>query len=85
MQQFADWWDWDLDTGLPHLQKRMHDRGFSETDLRQMMEDAMGFCADHEPGRYQIHSRHEGRPWVVIVEPDPAAELLIVITACHKS
>jgi len=84
-KSWPNWWDWELDVELPHLQKRMRDRGFSEADLRQMMEGATGYCADHETGRYQVHTRHGGRPWVVIVEPDPAFELLIVVTAYPKS
>jgi hypothetical protein len=38
--QWPDWWEWELDLSLPHLRKRMIDRGFSETDLLTMLEDA---------------------------------------------
>jgi len=34
---WPEWWDWELDLS-PHLLERMVDRGFSEVDLRRMME-----------------------------------------------
>jgi hypothetical protein len=59
----------------------MVDRRFSEVDLRSMMESAMRIRADEEPGRWVVETSHESRPWEVIVEPDPADQLLVVITA----
>ncbi len=59
----------------------MVDRRFTETDLRQMLEDASGFRRDVEEGRWAIASRHSGRPWEIIVEPDDAEWVLVVITA----
>lgn len=59
----------------------MIDRGFTEVDLRQMLDDATGYRADIEPGRWVIGTFHENRPWDIIVEPDTTLELLVVITA----
>lgn len=59
----------------------MLDRGFSETDLRAMLEEAHGFRPDVEAGRWVIDVRHVRRPWEVIVEPDETLRLLVVITA----
>ena len=59
----------------------MVDRRFSETDLRSMMENAVSLRADIEPGRWVIGARHESAPWEVIVEPDTADRLLVVVTA----
>jgi len=59
----------------------MLDRGFSETDLRAMMESAVSLREDHEPGRWIVVTAHGGKPWEVIVEPDVQDELLLVITA----
>lgn len=59
----------------------MSDREFSEVDLRRMLERATGFRTDIVPGRFVILTRHDARPWHVIVEPDPAVELLVVVTA----
>lgn len=74
------WWDWEVELS-PHLFKRMIDRNFNETDIREMLEAANDYRTDHEPGRFVIVTRHAGRPWEVIVEPDHRAQLLVVITA----
>jgi hypothetical protein len=59
----------------------MIDRDFSEVDLRRMLDEAGGFHPDTEPGRWAIQTRHDSKPWEVIVEPDESAKLLVVITA----
>jgi hypothetical protein len=46
-----------------------------------MLEHATGFHEDVVEGRWIIESRHLGRPWEVIVEPDPVAQVIVVITA----
>ena len=74
------WWRWDLELS-PHLLKRMIDRGFTEVDLRQMLEEATGHRADIEPGRWVIESSHGHRRWDIIVQPDSGLQLLVVITA----
>jgi hypothetical protein len=81
MVEWPDWWDWELELDLPHLQKRMLDRSFSETDLRTLLEDATGYHEDHEPGRYAIETWHGGRSWLVIVEPQIEDKVLLVVTA----
>ncbi|MBC8107472.1 MAG: hypothetical protein H7Z14_12840 [Anaerolineae bacterium] len=78
---WPEWWSWELDCSNPHLAKRMLDRSFSETDLREMLERATGFRADVVPGRWVIESTRFGAPWEVIVEPDYALTLLVVVTA----
>jgi hypothetical protein len=59
----------------------MVDRRFSEVDLRRMMEHASDFREDIEGRRWIIEVRHGRQPWVVIVEPDETAQLLVVVTA----
>lgn len=59
----------------------MVDRSFTESDLRLMMSNAVGLRADHEPGRWVIETWHESRYWEVVVEPDAADVLPVVITA----
>lgn len=81
MVKWPTWWDWELDLSLSHLQKRMVDRRFSGTDLRMMLEDALGWHENHEPGRYVIETRLGGKPWHVIVEPLAEDEVLLVVTA----
>ncbi len=59
----------------------MLDRGFSEVELREMLERGATYRPDVVPGRFVIESAHDERRWEVIVEPDAVAELLIVVTA----
>ena len=59
----------------------MEDRAFNEVDLRRMLELAAGHRADILEGRFVIDTRHAGRSWEVIVEPDEMRQLLVVITA----
>jgi hypothetical protein len=77
---WPDWWDWELDL-TPHLLKRMEDRDFNELDLRRMLQHARAFRSDIVEGRWVIETRHHGRPWEIIVEPDLGELLLVVITA----
>lgn len=59
----------------------MLDRGFTEIDLRHMLEHAERRRRDAVPGRWVVVTRHRRRPWEVMVEPDFAAHLLVVVTA----
>lgn len=59
----------------------MEDRGFSEVELRAMMEGAMTHRPDVFEGRFVLETAHRGAPWEVIVEPDREGQLLVVITA----
>jgi hypothetical protein len=74
-----EWWDWELEL-IPHLFERMSDRGFNETELRLMLETPIAIRDDHEEGRYVIECLHKGRAWEVIVEPDAAEKVLIIVT-----
>ena len=58
----------------------MLDRRFTEVDLRRM-ERAGGFRADIVEGRWVIETRQNRKEWEVIVEPDGAQKLLVVVTA----
>jgi hypothetical protein len=59
----------------------MVDREFTELDLRQMLEDASGLRPDVEKGRWIVTARHHRRAWEIVVEPDEAERVLVVITA----
>jgi hypothetical protein len=79
---WPDWWSWELDCANPHLQKRMIDRGFSETDIRAMLEVAGGYGPDvADPVRYIIETMRAGARWEVVVEPQPSEHVLLVVTA----
>ena len=46
-----------------------------------MLSVASGFHADVIPDRWIIETKHRRRLWEIVVEPDPDAQLLVVITA----
>ena len=78
--EWPEWWEWELDlTG--HVETRMEDRGFSEVELRAMLERARSMAPDVMEGRWRVATTFEGAVWIVIVEPDPEAAKLVVITA----
>lgn len=77
---FPGWWEWELEL-TPHVEKRMEDRGFTEVELRDMLERASGFRADVVDGRFVVETRFRSRPWEVVVEPDEVEHLLVVVTA----
>jgi len=79
-KEWPVWWGWELELSS-HLLKRMADRGFTEVDLRSMLVDAMGHRVDIVPARWVISTRHRGRLWEIIVEPDVRARILVVVTA----
>ena len=78
---WPDWWSWELDTGSPHLAKRMRDRQFTETDLRDMLECAMRVSPNHEPDRWVAETQWRGAAWEVVLEPLVDERTLLVITA----
>jgi len=59
----------------------MIDRTFTEPDLRTMLADAFHVSPDIEPGRWSVSTRHRGRAWEVILEPDHARQVVVVVTA----
>ncbi|MBI2900249.1 MAG: DUF4258 domain-containing protein [Planctomycetes bacterium] len=77
---WPEWWLWELEIS-PHIEKRMHDRGFGEVDLRAMLQDASGYRPDLVEGRWVIETRHAGAPWEVILEPDMDDKRLVAVTA----
>ena len=46
-----------------------------------MMEYATDFRRSYREGRWVIETKHQGQRWQVIVAPNPAEEVLEVITA----
>lgn len=63
-----DWWDWPL-AFTAHVELRMEERGFSEVELRAMLEGATELLPSKRPGRWLVRAQHAGMPWIVIVEP----------------
>ncbi|HSV15347.1 MAG TPA: DUF4258 domain-containing protein [Tepidisphaeraceae bacterium] len=83
-KDWPEWWSWELECSNPHLAKRMIDRGFNEVELRDMLQRANGYRPDPVSGRWVITTTHAGNPWEVVVEPQPAAKLLVVVTASEE-
>jgi hypothetical protein len=50
-----------------------------------MLESASGFEASVVEGRFMIHTRRGQDPWIVIVEPDAEARLVVVVTVYEVS
>jgi hypothetical protein len=50
-----------------------------------MLERATGFEASVVEGRFMIQTRRGLSPWIVIVEPDADATLLVVVTVYEVS
>ncbi len=59
----------------------MEDRRFTEIDLRRMLQRASAYREDVVEHRWVIETRHRGRSWEVIVEPEVDRRLLVVVTA----
>jgi hypothetical protein len=81
---FPNWWEWEL-SFTAHAELRMEQRGITEVDVRAMLEQAKTFEPSVVEGRFMIHTVHQHRPWVVIVEPDVEAKLLVVVTPYEAS
>ena len=77
---WPEWWAWDLELSS-HLLKRMTDRRFTEVDLRRMLQRASGYREDVVEDRWIVETRHRGRAWEAIEEPDRERYLLVVVTA----
>jgi hypothetical protein len=56
-------------------------RGFSEVELRSMLEDSTEVVPGRQPGRFLARTRHRGRTWIVVLEPDPDDRVLYLVTA----
>lgn len=63
----------------------MEQRGVTEIDVRAMLERATLYDPSVVEGRFMIHAVHHRRPWIVIVEPDVDAKLLVVVTPYEVS
>ena len=81
---FPEWWEWEL-SFTAHAELRMEQRGVTEIDVRAMLERATTYERSVVEGRFMIYAVHKQRPWIVIVEPDVEAKLLIVVTPYEVS
>jgi len=79
-KEWPPWWAWELFM-TTHVGERMLERGFTEIELRRIMEHATGYHRSQEEGRWVIETRRERRRWEVVVEPRPDKEVLEIVTA----
>lgn len=56
-------------------------RGFSEVDLRLMIEMTAAIRRGVAKGRWILETAHDGDTWEVIVEPDEHDRVIVVITS----
>ena len=80
MTALPHWFAWPIEIS-PHAARRMPTRGFSEIDLRGMLEQPESLIPDACPGRFLAHCRWQGRRWDVVREPDETSSTIIVVTA----
>ena len=57
----------------------------TEVDVGAMLGRAKRYEPSVVEGRFIIHAVHMHRPWIVIVEPDVDAKLLVVVTPYEVS
>ena len=74
------WWDWELFLTKP-VQRRMVQRGLSETDLRTMMEDAVAVIPDRRSWRRLVQTVRGSEQWEIVLDPNPDLRVLVVVTA----
>lgn len=82
MRRRPEWWVWEFELS-PHVLRRMEERGFTEVDLRRMLNGVRSVRPDASAGRHRAHAHYLNRAWTIVLEPDPEARVVVVITAFH--
>lgn len=80
LENAPNWWSFELELS-PHVEERMIDRGFTEVDLRMMIESAETIRPAATYGRWIAEAEYDGDSWEVIVEPDERDRVIVLITA----
>jgi len=80
LETHPDWWNFELELS-PHVEERMIDRGFSEVDLRLMIETTGAIRRGGAKRPMDLGTAHDGDAWEVVVEPDERDQVIVVITA----
>ena len=75
-----EWWDWEL-AFTSHVEMRMEERGFTEVDLRGMLDNAVSVERSGRGERWIVSARHGGRSWKIVLEPDADERITNVVTA----
>ena len=80
IKTWPEWWAWEFVLS-PHIGRRQEDRGFTEIDLRRMLDHAYRVDPDARIGRWRIRTRHRRGNWTVVVEPEIDRRIVVVVTA----
>lgn len=80
LQNKPRWWEFELELS-PHVLDRMIDRGFTEADLRLMVEVTDEILPGSGSGRWILCTMLYRERWEVVVEPDESDHVIVVITA----
>lgn len=80
LKHSPDWWEFELELS-PHVLDRMIDRGFTEADLRLMVEVTDEIRPGSSSGRWILGTLFQRSRWEVVVEPDERDRVIVVITA----
>lgn len=78
--QRPQWLDWEL-VLTSHVLRRMAERGLTEVELRTIVEAPASITPAADPSRFEITGRIDQDRWLVVVDADPVAEVLIAVTA----
>ena len=80
-----EWLEWELEL-TPHSEMRLEERGLTEVDLRTMLnKQPTSISPDPESGRHRVLTSHRRQSWIVVVEPDPVFEVLVIISVFRAS
>jgi len=77
------WWGWPLEFPR-HVQERMRQRGFTETDVRHMLFRVRSIRVSGDIGRWLVDAELDGNAWRVVLEPDHQDRVIVVITAFQQ-
>ena len=80
MRRRPPWLEWEVVLSL-HAEKRMLQRDFTEIDIRTMLMSISSLRPDVLPGRWLARASWKRRRWDIVLEPDQARSLLVVVTA----
>jgi hypothetical protein len=78
-----EWWAWEL-VFTGHAELRLEERGVSEVDVHTMPDRPTAIEANAAAGRFSVQASHRDRRWIVILEPDVDATLLVVVTVYEE-
>ena len=83
MRQLPEWWSWPF-LLTPHVELRTEERGLDEVVLRSLLDRPVSIQRDRDDVRWRTTGREGGTEWTVVLEPDPSAGVVYVITVFRR-